>query len=189
MRVMETLALPPSVEADLPVSSTVLLMLDMTDRICSKRPSCVAGVPAVARLLERARSAGVPVIHTEGSSGPSTFLPSLTPRPDEPVRSARADKFYGTDLADLLEQRGARFVVICGTSANGAVLYTSFGASVRGYTVVVPVDGVSTDLPDVLRFSLWQLLNQPGSANPQNEPLAEQRVTLSTTETIRFVEA
>jgi hypothetical protein len=76
--------------------------------------------------------------------------------------------------------------VLVGTLANGAVLYTSFGANVRGYTVVVAEDGLSGDRPFDLIVTRYQVLNQAGFANPQNTPLATERVTLSRGDLITF---
>jgi len=76
--------------------------------------------------------------------------------------------------------------VIVGSAANGAVLYTAFGANLRGYTVVVAVDGISSG-PDFDTFlAEYQLLNQPGFANPTNEQLRPNAVTLSRSDLISF---
>ena len=34
-------------------------------------------------------------------------------------------------------------MIVVGTAANGAVLYTASGAALRGMNVIVPVDGMS----------------------------------------------
>ena len=76
--------------------------------------------------------------------------------------------------------------MIVGTAANDAVLYTSFGASTRGYTVVVAEDGISAPDDFAVLLTRYQLLNQPGFGNPENEPLRERAVTLSRTDLINF---
>jgi len=115
----------------------------------------------------------------------STILAEVAPRPTEPKVTGRADKFYGTPLDDILKSKGIKTLVIVGTAANGAVLYTAFGANVRGYTVVVATDGISAD-PFPMFLTQYQLLNQPGFANPENTPLAENKVTLSRSDLITF---
>ena len=65
------------------------------------------------------------------------------------------------------------------------MLYTAFGANVRGYTVVVATDGISA-APFPMVLTQYQLLNQPGFANPENTPLAENKVTLSRSDLITF---
>jgi nicotinamidase-related amidase len=160
--------------------------MDITDSICLRRPACVASVPRIAALLAAARTAGVRVIHTIGPRQPTAILDGAAPLPCEPVVTGRADKFYATDLEALLGEPASRTLVLAGTAANGAILYTSFAANLRGFTVVVPVDAVSADDDVTLRFALWQLLNQPGMTNAANDAGAPGRVTLSSTELITF---
>ena len=54
------------------------------------------------------------------------------------------DKFLGTDLEKILKDKGIATVIIVGTAAHGAVLYTGSGAAMRGMNVIVPVDGMSS---------------------------------------------
>ena len=85
----------------------------------------------------------------------------------------------------MLKSKGIKTAVIVGVSANGAVLYTAFEANLRGYTVVVAADGISAD-PFPLFLTQYQVLNQPGFPNPNNTPLAENRVTLNRSDLITF---
>lgn len=179
-----TPALPASVAVALPAATTAYLVLDIMPTNCGRRPTCLESLPRVAALLEQARAAGVHVLHS-GTSPTSTFLPEVEPLPEEPVVASGPDKFFNTNLDELLRARGVTTTVIVGTAANGAVLYTSFGATARGYRVVVAEDGISADTPYIERYSRFQLLNQPGSANPTNAPLAPG-VTLSRTDLITF---
>lgn len=52
-------------------------------------------------------------------------------------------------------------VIVVGTAANGAVLYTSSGAALRGLKVIVPVDGMSAGDPYVEQYTTWHLVNAP----------------------------
>jgi nicotinamidase-related amidase len=160
-------------------------VLDLTSVICAPQPACRATLPAAAALLAKARTAAVSVIYSETPTPGSTILPEVTPRPTEPKVTGRADKFYATPLDDLLKSNGIKTLVIVGSAANGAVLYTAFDANLHGYTVVVATDGISAP-PFPLFFAQYQLLNQPGFANPENTPLAETRVTLSRSDLITF---
>jgi hypothetical protein len=68
---------------------------------------------------------------------------------------------------------------------SGSVTYTSVGAMLRGYTVVVPVDA-SLDASDFeIAVGRHQILNQ-NSANATNEPLKNGASTLSRTDLIAF---
>jgi nicotinamidase-related amidase len=109
---------------------------------------------------------------------------TLARRDGEQVVRSSADKFFRTELERLLE--GVTHVVILGTAANGAVLYTSFAACARGLTVVVAVDATSSRTELATAVATWQLLNQPGFVNSENTPLAQGLVTLSRADLIRF---
>jgi hypothetical protein len=72
-----------------------------------------------------------------------------------------------------------------GWKISGSVLYTSVGATLRDYTVVIPVDAsqATTDYEDAI--GIFQILNQ-NSANATNEPLKAKASTLSRTSMISF---
>ncbi len=179
--------IPAPVAVPLDPKTTALLVLDITNAICSPRPSCVQTLQADAALLKKARDAGVFVVYSD-TGGNTTILPQVAPAAGDPQVSGRADKFLGTNLDDLLKGKGIKTVVIVGYVVNGAVLYTSFGANARGYTAVVPVDGTGAEDPFIVTFAQYQLLNQPGFNNPTNQPLVQGRVTLSRSDLIAFVE-
>jgi hypothetical protein len=177
--------IPAPVPVTLDAKTTAYLVLDMTSTICSPRPACVATLPAAAALLKKARAAHALVVYSDTPTPGSTIRPEVAPRAGDPKVTGRADKFFNTKLASILRSHGIRTVVIVGTAANGAVLYTAFGANLRGYTAVVAEDGISAD-PFVMLYTEYQLLNQPGLANPPNRPLAADRVTLSRSDLITF---
>lgn len=179
-------AIPEPVAVTLDPATTAFLVLDLNTGVCAPRPGCVATLPAAAGLLARARQANVFVVYSNTTAPGATTLPEVAPRADEPIVTSSADKFFNTPLADLLRDRGIRTTVMLGTVANGAVLYTAFGASTRGYAVVVPEDGLSAPEDFAVFLTRYQLLNQPGFGNPTNEPLRERAVTLSRTDLIAF---
>ncbi len=174
-----------TVPVELDAKTTAYLVLDVTSTICQPRKSCVATLPAISALLKKARDAKVPVVYSD-TPGTSTILPEVAQLADEPKVTGRADKFINTNLDDILKAKGIKTVVIVGYVANGAVLYTSFGANIRGYTAVVPVDGTGAEDPFAYTLTLYQLLNEPGFANTANKPLAAGQVTLTKTDRITF---
>ncbi len=180
--------IPAPVAVTLDAKTTAYLVLDITSVICTPRKTCVASLAAVAALLKKARDAKVPVVYSDTATAGSTILPEVAQQPDEPKVTGRADKFINTNLDDILKGKGIKTVVIVGSASNGAVLYTSFGANIRGYTVVVAEDGISTDDAFAQYLTRYQLLNQPGFANAQNTPPQEGRVavTLSKSDLIAF---
>ena len=180
--------IPAPVAVTLDARTSVLLILDINTTVCQRYPACIASVPTVAALLKKARDANVPVVYstTPSPTGPAPVLPEVTPAPGEPVVAARANKFIDTNLEDLLKQRKASTLVVVGTAANGAVLYSLFHANTRGFTVVVAEDGLSSQVPFNTYLARYQLLNQPGFTNADNKPLAEKMVTLSRSDLITF---
>ncbi len=177
--------LPAPAPVTLDAKTAAYLVLDLTSIICAPQPACRATLPAAAALLTKARNAGVLVVYSDTPTPGSSILPEVAPRPSEPKVTGRADKFFGTSLDEILKSKGIKTAVIVGTAANGAVLYTAFGANLRGYTVVVVTDGISAD-PFPLLLAQYQILNQPGFANSDNTPLAESKVTLSRSDLITF---
>jgi nicotinamidase-related amidase len=150
---------PPALKSvTLEPKTTALLMIDIIKQTCNMkmRPRCVAMVPKAEKLLAEARANGVYVIYAlfpspkpETFANPkiSDFVPELAPKGDEPVVTAFVDKFMlgdkDTGLQKLLKDKGIKTLVPVGVSSHNGVLFTSVMASLRGFDVVVPVDGMA----------------------------------------------
>lgn len=148
--------------------TTALLILDIEERTTTmtRRPRAVATVPAIAKLLARAREKGMPVVFsTTPKARPEEILDQVAPLKDEPVVSSSVDKFFMTDLEDILKTKKIESVIIVGTAAEGAVLHTATAAAMRGFSVIVPVDGISSSELYAEQYVCWHLLNAPGSRN------------------------
>jgi nicotinamidase-related amidase len=165
-------------------TTTAFLVLDINSAVCPSRPACVASVPSISRMLGRARAAGMFVGFS--STAGAEVLPDVAPRDGEPVVTARADKFFNTTLDQILKDHGIQTVVLVGAAANGAVLYTSFGANERAYTVAVATDGISSGPDFDTYLAEYQILNQPGFSNPTNDPLHANAATLTRSDLISF---
>ena len=85
----------------------------------------------------------------------------------------------------ILQERGVTTVILVGWRANGGILYSSFGAAMHGYTVVVPVDGTSGGRSEQAAIGFYQMLDHV-AGNPTNEPLKERAVTLTRIDLISF---
>jgi isochorismate hydrolase len=179
-------AIPAPVAVEIPVKGAALLILDITNAVCDPRPSCVASIPKIANLAKKARDAKVPVIYSLTTAAGSVVRPEVAPQAGDPTVTGRADKFFGTNLDQILKDKAVENAVVVGSAANGAVLYTTFGLNLRGFTVVVAQDGISAEPEFPITLSRWQLLNQPGFTNADNKPLSKGMVTLSTTDQITF---
>ena len=180
-------ALPDPVRVVLKPATTALLVFDIVDPICKSQPKCTGVmVPALASLLAQARKAGVVVVYSTKEPESSNWMPEVAPAPgDLVVKSVGQDRFYSTDLDKTLKAKGITTLILTGWKISGSVLYTSVGATLRDYTVVVPVDA-SLAAPDYeVAIGLFQILNQ-NSANATNEPLKAKASTLSRTDMITF---
>jgi nicotinamidase-related amidase len=138
--------------------TTALLMVDIIKQTCNEkmRPRCVAAVPKIEKLLGAARSSGATVIYALfPSPSPATFpnpvisdyVPALAAKGNEPVVTAFVDKFMlgdkDTGLQKILKDKGITTLVPVGVASHNGVLFTSVMASLRGFNVVVPVDGMA----------------------------------------------
>lgn len=145
-------------------TTTALLLLDFNKQVCNneRRPRCIASIPAVAKLADRARNSRVAVVYslTAGSSI-GDVAPALAAKPGEPAVTSGPDKFLGTQLETILKDRGITTVIVTGTAAHGAVLNTASGAAFRGLKVVLPVDGLSAEDLYAEQYTVWHLLNAP----------------------------
>lgn len=145
---------------------TALLILDIQNRNCNpkRRPRCVASAHKIQGLLTDARAKGMPVIYSLTRKASVTDIKKeVAPRVGEPVVKASVDKFFGTDLTKILQEKGIKTVILVGTSAHGAVLHTATGAAMRGLQVIVPVDGMSAGNTYAEQYTAWHLVNGPGT--------------------------
>ena len=178
---------PDPVPVALNPPTTALLIFDIVDPICSRQPNCTGKmVPAIASLLARARQAGVTVAFGTRAPTMSKWLPDVSPAPgDIKIESQAQDRFYNTDLDKTLKAKGITTLILAGWKVSGSVTYTSVGATLRGYTVVVPIDA-SLDATDYeIAIGQFQILHQH-SENAANEALKNRASTLSRTDLITF---
>lgn len=157
-------AAPELADAPFNPAETALLVLDMEELTCNaeRRPRCLDTVAPIAALLERARAAGMAVVHSRTSRA-TPYLPPVVPLEGEPSVKASVDKFLGTDLERIMTARGVRTVIVTGTAAHGAVLHTATGAAQRGLKVIVPVDCLSAEDLYTEQAAVWALLTGPGT--------------------------
>ena len=171
---------PPAKPVTLDKATTALLLLDFNEQTCNmqRRPRCVASIPHVKKLLDEARSAGVPVAYSLGGGGKPSDLPKeLAPAAGEPIVSSGVDKFANTELESFLKGKGVKTVITVGAAAHGAVLYTASTAAMKGFKVIAPVDGISADDAYAEQYTVWHLANAP---------LVSRAVTITTLDGVKF---
>ncbi len=154
---------PPQLkEVRIDPKKTALLIIDYNKKSCTLagRPRCADALPKVQKFLTEARAKGMLVIHIYNIIMTPADL-AVAPAPGERVMQASLNKFYGNDLEKSLKDKGIDTVLITGTSANGAVLFTVAGAAMTGFKVIVPVDGMPADGVYQEQFVVWELANAP----------------------------
>ncbi len=147
---------------------TALLLLDFDTSTCNAgaRPDCVASLPHVAELLKQARAAGLMTVYSLTSTGTLAAVPpAIAAKGDETVVRSGVDKFLDTNLEAALKAREIRTVIVTGTVAHGAVLFTASEAALRGFRVVVPVDGMSSADAYGEYAAAWVLANAPAGVS------------------------
>lgn len=159
---------PPAAPAIGPVTvdprSTALFIMDFNKAHCSEtsRPRCAADAPKIADLLNRARAAKMIIVHTlSGETKRDDMLPILAPRPDERVIRPGLDKFIDAGIVSYLKKHKIKTVILTGTSANGAVMFSAGGAVMRGFDVVAPTDAIPADTTYQEQFTVWNLAHGP----------------------------
>jgi nicotinamidase-related amidase len=154
---------PPTLKpAKIDAKETALLVMDFTNQTCSqqRRPRCAASVPKVLKLVNEARAKGALIIYSVAvpKSVPADIVKELTPAAGEQVLPPLGpDKFINSDLEKTLKAKGIKTVVAMGTQAQTSVLHTGGEAALRGFNVIVPVDGMSADdvFPEL--YTAWHL--------------------------------
>jgi nicotinamidase-related amidase len=142
--------------------TTALLVLDLMKANCGVRPRCVATIPNIKKLIDAARAHNMMLAYNLTGQNPKfedMADPSIVPRPGEHlIKNGRgANKWYDSSLDQALKDKGIKTVIVTGTSAQGAVAGSSQGAAERGYQVVVPVDGMSSEDAYNEQYAVWHL--------------------------------
>ncbi|KUI33278.1 cysteine hydrolase family protein [Mycobacterium sp. GA-2829] len=149
--------------ADLPqqpvnLSQSTLVLIDCQNtytRGVMELEGVQAALEEAASLLDRARTAGIPVIHIQHSDGPDSLydiegesgaiVPLVAPREGEPVIVKNyPNSFVQTDLDDQLKVVGASNLVLAGFMTHMCVNSTARGAFNLGYAPTVVAAATAT---------------------------------------------
>ncbi|WP_197381896.1 cysteine hydrolase family protein [Mycolicibacterium mengxianglii] len=114
-----------------------------------------AALDEAAVLLDRARTAGVPVIHIQHTDGPGSLydiegesgaiVAQVAPRGDEPVVvKSYPNSFVETDLEQRLKALGSTNLVLAGFMTHMCVNSTARGAFNLGYAPTVVASATAT---------------------------------------------
>jgi nicotinamidase-related amidase len=151
--------------------TTAILVLDLSSRCHDPKQVCSKLMPAVGEFLEKARAAGVPIIYSVSSSAKGTPLgevatPLKRKESEAVIYPDGFDKFIGGELQTMLKEKGAKTLIITGSSTNTAVLYTATTAArIYRYNIVIPMDGSNADRQYEQEYSIHQFTVMPSNAN------------------------
>src|SRR6478736_7278703 len=180
-------AMPDPARITLNSKTTALMVLDYVEDICATQPKCKSQMlPAMTPFMERVRKAGLVVAYGTRAQNMTHWLPQVAPvEGDIKIVNTAQDRFYNTDLDKALKAKGITTIIMVGWKVSGSVTYTSVGATLRDYTVVIPVDTTTAATDYETAIGFYQILNQ-GNGNLANAPLKPKSVTLSRTDLIAF---
>jgi nicotinamidase-related amidase len=166
---------PPKLEkVTIDPKSTALVVMGFVRDSCNqqRRPRCVATIPHVKKLLDEARLHGALVLHSVPTNNPSGdyIVADLAPRPGEMIIPPNGPnkflpydlefhRYPDFDLDRVFSDHGIRTIITVGTQVQTAVLHTAAEAALRGYKVIVPVDGMSGDSLYPEQYTAWHLAN------------------------------
>ena len=130
--------------------TTALMLFDFTTQTCSqeRRPRCAASMPKMKKLLEDARARGMFVVYSVAlpNTGEKDMMPEIVPKAGEPILPPLGpDKFLNSDFEKMLKEKGVQTIILNGTAAQSTVLHTGGAAALRGFNVVVPIEGMSSN--------------------------------------------
>jgi nicotinamidase-related amidase len=146
------------------LASSALILIDCQNTYTAgvmELDGVQAALDEAATLLERARTAGIPVIHIQHSDGPGSLydidgesgaiVQRVAPRAGEPVVvKSYPNSFVETDLEERLKGLGASNLVLAGFMTHMCVNSTARGAFNLGYAPTVVASATATrTLPGV----------------------------------------
>lgn len=133
--------------------NTALVVIDLQNEVVANAYRRNEVLDAVNVLIERARTAHVPVVwvqHTdedikEGSEA-WQIVAELAPAPGEAVvEKSYRDAFEDTDLEQILSRLGVGKLIVTGAQTDMCVRSTLHGALVRGYDATLVSDAHTTE--------------------------------------------
>ncbi len=153
------------------VNKTALLVLDLSEEGAEPSHASHILMPGIRKFLDRARTAGMPVVFTvsfmlKGTPTGQVYS-GLGRRPSEIVLFPDGfDKFTDGDLENLLQlYEGIETLVIVGCRSNICVLHTAVTAGRElDYSVIIPVDGISAVTEYEKQYTISHLSILPGKA-------------------------
>ena len=129
-----------------------LMVVDVQAGVMQECANAAQTIANVARTVERARAAQVPVIWVQHESDELKrdsdtwqWVPALVPAAGEArVYKQFNSSFEQTNTDELLEQAGVSHIVLAGAQSNWCIRATAYGALERGYDLTLVKDAHTT---------------------------------------------
>ncbi|MFD8258322.1 isochorismatase family protein [Streptomyces griseoluteus] len=133
--------------------NTALLVVDVQNGVVADAHDRDQVIARISSLIDRARTADVPVIWIQHSdedlppdSSPWEYVPELKRHDDEPVvHKNYGDSFEATNLESVLEERKVGRIVVAGAQTDICIRSTLHGAITRGYDAILVADAHTTE--------------------------------------------
>ncbi len=133
--------------------ATALLVIDVQNGVVGEAHERDAVVGRIARLVDGARTAGVPVVWVRHQaedlpvdSKDWQIVPELLSAQGEPIVAKEyGDSFEATDLEELLAHEGVGTLVVTGAETDACIRSTVHGGFTRGYDVTLVGDAHTTN--------------------------------------------
>jgi nicotinamidase-related amidase len=133
--------------------NTALLVIDVQKGVVAGAYNRDAVIANIAALVDRARSAEVPVVWVQHSSDEMPegsddwrYVAELPQDQAEPVVGKRyGDSFDDTELESVLAERGIGHLIVVGAQTDECIRSTLHGAIVRGYDATLVSDAHTTE--------------------------------------------
>ena len=133
-------------------NNPVLMVVDVQVGVVNGAWDAQRVIKRVSRVVERARSEGVPVIWVQHSSDELPtgsaqwqWVPELVPSDGESLIHKQFNSaFEQTSLDSELARLGATHIVLAGAATNWCIRATAYGALDRGYDLTLVKDAHTT---------------------------------------------
>jgi nicotinamidase-related amidase len=133
--------------------NTALVVVDMQNGVVGGAHERDAVVANVGRIVDKARSAKVPVVwvqHSDeniaGGSDGWRIVPELEPADSEPrIEKHYSDSFEESPLEGVLSELGVGRLIVAGAQTDECIRGTLHGAIVRGYDATLVSDAHTTE--------------------------------------------
>ncbi len=162
---------PEAKPVTLDSKSTAILVLDLNARCDDPKQVCAKITTPLGDFLDKARAAGVPIIYSvsaaaKGKPLGELALPLRRKEGERVIYPDAFDKFVGGELLAFLKEKGAKTLIVTGSSTNAAVLYTATTAArMYRYNIVIPMDGVNASSLYEHEYAIHQFTVLPSQAN------------------------